>query len=82
MTIYVFIFTIVKNTGNIMQCKLFTKEKNGDVMNNKNIRLNKEVECLKKELYELLENEPWAKHDILKISRSIDNLILQFYTCD
>ena len=51
-------------------------------MKNKNIVLNKEVEHLKKELYDLLENEPWAKHDILKISKRLDSLILKFYDCD
>jgi hypothetical protein len=51
-------------------------------MKNKNIILNKEVECLKSELYNLLENEPWAKHDILKISKRLDNLILRFYAND
>ncbi|HEY5583763.1 MAG TPA: Spo0E family sporulation regulatory protein-aspartic acid phosphatase [Ruminiclostridium sp.] len=48
-------------------------------MENKNFILNKQVESLREELYELLENEPWAKHDILKISRSLDSLILKFY---
>ncbi|MHB8063343.1 MAG: aspartyl-phosphate phosphatase Spo0E family protein [Ruminiclostridium sp.] len=51
-------------------------------MKNKNIILNKEVEFLKKQLYDLLENEPWAKHDILKISKRLDNLILKFYDYD
>lgn len=51
-------------------------------MKNKNILLNREVECLKKELYDLLENEPWAKHDILRISKRLDSLILQFYDYD
>lgn len=51
-------------------------------MENKYSNLNKEVECLKKELYDLLENEPWAKHDILKISKRLDNLILKFYNSD
>ncbi len=48
-------------------------------MENKNFMLNKEMECLKEELYDLLENEPWAKLDILKISTRLDSLILQFY---
>lgn len=51
----------------------------GLYMENKNFMLNKEVECLKEELYDLLENEPWAKHDILRISKRLDNLILKFY---
>ncbi|WP_041700222.1 aspartyl-phosphate phosphatase Spo0E family protein [Clostridium sp. BNL1100] len=42
--------------------------------------LNKEVECLKQQLYDLLDNEPWAKHDILRISKRLDDLILQFYS--
>jgi len=48
-------------------------------MENKKIMLNNQVECLKKELYDLLDNEPWAKHDILKISKRLDTLILKFY---
>lgn len=51
-------------------------------MKNQNIMLNKEVEYLKKELYDLIENEPWAKHDILIISKRLDNLILKFYNYD
>ncbi len=51
-------------------------------MENKYFLLNKEVECLKEELYDLLENEPWAKHDILRISKRIDSLILKFYKRD
>lgn len=51
-------------------------------MERKNFLLNKEVECLKEELYDLLENEPWAKHDILKISTRLDSLILKFYNGD
>lgn len=56
-----------------------TKEKNGDNMDNKKVLLDNELECLKKELYDLLENEPWAKHDILSISKRLDSLILKFY---
>ncbi len=48
-------------------------------MKNKNVLLNMEVECLKNELYDLLENEPWAKHAILNVSTKLDNLILKFY---
>jgi len=51
-------------------------------MRTKYIGLNNEVECLKKELYDLLENEPWAKHDILNISKRLDSLILKFYDYD
>ncbi len=51
-------------------------------MENKYFLLNKEVECLKEELYDLLENEPWAQHDILRISERIDSLILKFYKHD
>lgn len=48
-------------------------------MDNEKYLLSKEVECLKEELYDLLENEPWAQGDILKISKRLDNLILKFY---
>ncbi len=48
-------------------------------MENNAFLLNKEVECLKEELYDLLENEPWAQHDILRISTRLDNLIIKFY---
>ncbi|WP_340148338.1 aspartyl-phosphate phosphatase Spo0E family protein [Ruminiclostridium hungatei] len=48
-------------------------------MENKTFLLNKEVECLKEELYDLLENEPWAQYDILRISTRLDNLIIKFY---
>ncbi|QNU65583.1 Spo0E family sporulation regulatory protein-aspartic acid phosphatase [Ruminiclostridium herbifermentans] len=51
-------------------------------MEDKNIMLNKEVELLKSELYKLLENEPWAKHDILLLSKRLDSLILEFYNID
>ncbi len=52
------------------------------IMEDKNIMLNKEVELLKNELYKLLENEPWAKHDILILSKRLDSLILEFYNID
>lgn len=65
-----------------MQDKSLLKKRMVTEMENKNFMLNKEVECLKKELYDLLENEPWAKHDILKISKRLDSLILKFYDCD
>jgi|GEM_PF-2424248 len=63
--------------------KIFTKEKYGDkkMENNKSL-LKKEVEYLKEELYDLLEKQPWAQHDILKLSKYLDNLILKFYRCD
>ncbi len=51
-------------------------------MENRNVMLNEEMELLKSELYNLLENEPWAKHDILRLSKRLDNLILEFYNFD
>lgn len=48
-------------------------------MQNKFFQLNREVESLKQELYYLLDTKPWAKHDILKISKRIDDLIIKFY---
>lgn len=48
-------------------------------MHNKNVLLNHEMECLKEELYDLLDNEPWAKNDILRLSKRLDDLILRFY---
>jgi hypothetical protein len=48
-------------------------------MENKNHMLNREVQSLREELYALLENEPWAKQDILRISNRLDDLILKFY---
>lgn len=51
-------------------------------MENRNVMLNKEVELLKNQLYYLLENEPWAKHDILLLSKRLDSLILEFYNFD
>jgi hypothetical protein len=59
---------------------LLTKEEKwGYIMGTKFKTLNREVECLKKELYKLLENEPWSKNDILIISKRLDALILKFY---
>lgn len=51
-------------------------------MENNKFLLNKEVECLKEELYDLLEKQPWAHHDILKLSKRLDRLILKYYNCD
>lgn len=68
----------------VILCKTVHLQKKRMVikMESKNFLLNKEVECLKEELYDLLENEPWAKHDILKISKRLDSLILKFYNGD
>ncbi len=48
-------------------------------MENKKNMLNREVQSLREELYSLLENEPWANQDILRISNRLDELILKFY---
>lgn len=74
-----YVFTLIQNNGKISI--YFTKEKKwGYIMQTNIYTLNKEVECLKQQLYDLLDNEPWAKHDILKISKRLDDLILQFYS--
>lgn len=44
--------------------------------------LNHEVEALKNELYNLLETEPWTHNDVLRISKQLDNLIIEFYNYD
>lgn len=49
-------------------------------MENNKFLLKKEVETLREELYDLLEKQPWAQHDILKLSTRLDSLILQYYS--
>ncbi len=74
-----YVFTRIQNNGKIIM--YFTKEKKwGYIMQTNIYTLNKEVECLKQQLYDLLDNEPWAEHDILRISERLDDLILQFYS--
>ena len=51
-------------------------------MDKNKFSLNSEVEALKKELYSLLETEPWTHNDVLRISKQLDNLIIWFYKYD
>lgn len=65
----------------VLLCKRITLQKKRTViiMEYKNFLLDEEVDCLKKELYDLLENLPWAYSDILDISNQLDSLILKYY---